>query len=71
MGEDESVQPGREIQLAILSGSGVCFALEREMAQLSMELCDDGRLVYIEEATHWVQHDAADQVNTLMGDFLK
>ncbi|MFN8372002.1 MAG: hypothetical protein U0694_03880 [Anaerolineae bacterium] len=41
------------------------------MAQLSVDLCDDGRLVYIEDATHWVQVDAADQVNTLLGDFLK
>jgi pimeloyl-ACP methyl ester carboxylesterase len=46
------------------------IALEVEMAQLSIDLCDDGRLVYIEDATHWVQHDAAEQVNTLIGEFL-
>ena len=47
------------------------IALEHEMAQLSVDLCDDGRLVTIEDATHWVQHDAPEQVNTLIGDFLK
>ncbi len=46
-------------------------ALGREMAQPSIDLCDDGRLVFIEDATHWVQHDAADQVNALIHSFLK
>lgn len=45
-------------------------ALGREMAQPSIDLCDDGRLVMIEEATHWVQHDEPDRVNQLLGDFL-
>jgi pimeloyl-ACP methyl ester carboxylesterase len=45
-------------------------ALSREMAQPSIDLCDDGRLVMIEEATHWVQHDEPDRVNQLLGDFL-
>ncbi len=45
--------------------------LGREMAQPSIDLCDDGRLVFIEEATHWVQHEEADQVNELMGGFLR
>lgn len=47
------------------------IALGREMAQPSIDLCDDGRLVFIEEATHWVQHDAADRVNELIYSFLK
>lgn len=44
--------------------------LEREMAQPSIDLCDDGRLVFIEEATHWVQHEEAEQVNQLLTEFL-
>ena len=44
--------------------------LEQEMAQLSVELCDDGRLVFIDEATHWVQHEEAERVNQLISDFL-
>ncbi|MBT3337300.1 MAG: alpha/beta hydrolase [Anaerolineae bacterium] len=44
--------------------------LGREMAQPSIDLCDDGRLVFIEEATHWVQHEEAERVNKLIGSFL-
>ena len=35
-------------------------ALSAEMAPLSLELCDDGRLVFFEAATHWVQRDEAE-----------
>jgi pimeloyl-ACP methyl ester carboxylesterase len=44
--------------------------LGREMAQPSIDLCDDGRLIFIEEATHWVQHEEAEQVNELIDSFL-
>lgn len=44
-------------------------ALLREMAQPSIDLCDDGRLVFLEEATHWVQHEEADAVNAMLADF--
>jgi pimeloyl-ACP methyl ester carboxylesterase len=40
--------------------------LGREMAQPSIDLCEDGRLVFLEEATHWVQHEEAQQVNELI-----
>lgn len=40
------------------------------MAQPSIEFCDDGKLVIIEDATHWVQHDAPERVNGLLLDFL-
>lgn len=46
------------------------IALGKEMAQPSIDLCDNGRLEFIEEATHWVQHDAPDKVNTLIKEFL-
>jgi pimeloyl-ACP methyl ester carboxylesterase len=45
-------------------------ALGREMAQPSIDLCDDGRLIFIEEATHWVQHEEAERVNQLIHEFL-
>jgi len=45
--------------------------LSREMAQPSIDLCDDGRLVMIENATHWVQHEEAERVNALLGEFLR
>lgn len=45
-------------------------ALDASMAQPSIDLCDDGRLVMYDDATHWVQHDAADRVNAeLLGFF--
>ena len=46
------------------------FALGVEMAQPSIDLCDDGRLIVIPDATHWVQHEAAVQVQALIADFL-
>jgi pimeloyl-ACP methyl ester carboxylesterase len=38
-------------------------ALGSEMAEKSVRLCDNGRLLFFEDATHWVQHDAAAEVN--------
>ena len=46
------------------------IALGREMAQPSIELCEDGELTFIEEATHWVQHEVPLRVNQLLLDFL-
>lgn len=41
-----------------------------ELARPSLELCTRGELVEIDEATHWVQHDAPDEVNRRLIDFL-
>ncbi len=46
-------------------------ALGRELAPPSIDLCDDGRLVYIEEAGHWVQHEEPRRVNALISEFLR
>jgi len=43
--------------------------LGQEMAQPSIDLCDNGSLVLIEKATHWVQHEEADRVNELIKSF--
>jgi epoxide hydrolase 4 len=45
--------------------------LGKEMAKQSIDLCDDGQLVFIEEATHWVQHEEAERVNELVDRFFK
>lgn len=45
--------------------------LGRVMAQPSIDLCDDGRLVFIEEATHWVHHEESDRVNALIEEFFR
>jgi pimeloyl-ACP methyl ester carboxylesterase len=39
-------------------------------AEASIALCDDGRLVWIDEATHWVQHEEPARVNRLILEFL-
>ncbi len=44
--------------------------LGQQMAQPSIDLCENGRLVIIEEATHWVQHEEAQRVNQLISTFL-
>lgn len=44
--------------------------LKRELAQPSIDFCDDGRLIFIEEASHWVQHEEAERVNELIVLFL-
>jgi pimeloyl-ACP methyl ester carboxylesterase len=46
-------------------------ALQVAMARESLEYCENGRLELIPDATHWVQHDAAEKVNKLLLDFLK
>jgi pimeloyl-ACP methyl ester carboxylesterase len=46
------------------------IALGREMAQPSIDLCDDGRLVFVEEAGHFVQHEEPQRVAELILGFL-
>ncbi len=46
-------------------------ALSHRMARPSIDYCDNGNLVLFEDATHWVQHDAPNEINTLLLDFLK
>lgn len=46
-------------------------ALARWMARPSIDYCDDGKLIFFEDATHWVQHDRAAEINTLMIEFFK
>ena len=44
--------------------------LGREMAQPSIDLCDDGRLVFVPEASHWIQHEEPERVTReLLGFF--
>ena len=44
--------------------------LERGLAEASLTLCDHGRILWFEDATHWVQHEEPDRVNTAMLEFL-
>ena len=40
--------------------------LGREMAQPSLDLCDQGRLVLFDETTHWITLEEAERVNELL-----
>jgi pimeloyl-ACP methyl ester carboxylesterase len=42
--------------------------LDAAMAQPSADLCDAGRLVMVLDATHWVQHEAAERVTALLAE---
>jgi epoxide hydrolase 4 len=46
------------------------FALSHRMARPSMDHVDEGNLILFPEATHWVQHDAAEEVNHYLIDFI-
>lgn len=46
------------------------FVLSHRMARPSMDYVDEGNLILFPEATHWVQHDAAEEVNHYLVDFL-
>jgi pimeloyl-ACP methyl ester carboxylesterase len=43
----------------------------RSVADESLKLCDDGRLVPFPDATHWVQHEEAGRVNGALIGFLR
>ncbi len=45
-------------------------ALSPKLAEPSIALCRTGHLSWIEEAGHFVQNDAPERVNVLLGDFL-
>ena len=40
--------------------------LRHEMAAESIRLCSQGRLLYFDDATHWVQHEEPDRVNAVL-----
>ncbi|HEX2685363.1 MAG TPA: alpha/beta hydrolase [Kofleriaceae bacterium] len=44
--------------------------LSSTMAQPSVELCDHGKLVMLDDATHWLHWDAPERVNPLIANWL-
>lgn len=44
--------------------------LRHEMARPSIDMCKNGRLVIIENATHWLHHEKVKQVNQLILEFI-
>ena len=45
--------------------------LKREMAAPPEKLVPNARVVHLPNATHWVQNDAADEVNRLLLEFIR
>jgi pimeloyl-ACP methyl ester carboxylesterase len=45
-------------------------ALSHRMARPSMDYCDDGKLLFFTEATHWIQHEEANEVNQHLLEFI-
>jgi epoxide hydrolase 4 len=43
--------------------------LGHEMVQPSLDLCDRGRAVFFENATHWVQHEEAAEISRCLIEF--
>jgi pimeloyl-ACP methyl ester carboxylesterase len=46
------------------------FALSRRMARPSLDYCEEGNLIFFPDATHWVQHEEAEDVNHHLIDFV-
>jgi pimeloyl-ACP methyl ester carboxylesterase len=46
-------------------------ALSHRMARPSLDFCQDGKLIFFEDATHWVQHDEGELVTQYLLDFLR
>lgn len=61
-----SLQPRRVTVPTLVLWGENDVALSKEMAQPSCDLCDQAELVTFPEATHWVQHDEAEEVNRLL-----
>jgi pimeloyl-ACP methyl ester carboxylesterase len=60
-----------EIKVSTLMMWGVKdVALTYRMARPSIDHCEDGKLIFFPDATHWVQHEAAEEVNHYLIDFL-
>lgn len=46
-------------------------ALTKDLAQPSIDLCENGELIFFPNATHWVQHDEAEAVNRHILNFIR
>jgi pimeloyl-ACP methyl ester carboxylesterase len=58
-----------QVPVQIVWGRQDRYALPA-LAEASRALCSDARLTFLDEATHWVAHDAPQRVNEILLDFL-
>jgi pimeloyl-ACP methyl ester carboxylesterase len=45
-------------------------ALDPDLAEAGMALCDEAEVFHLPHATHWLQHDEPEAVNRLLLEFL-
>jgi len=45
--------------------------LGQQMAEQSIAQCEDGRLTWLEDATHWLHHEEPERVSQILTDFLR
>jgi pimeloyl-ACP methyl ester carboxylesterase len=57
-----------KVPALLILGKNDQFA-DEAMARESLQYCDDGHLEMFETATHWIQHEKAAEVNTLLSEF--
>lgn len=68
-GQGQGVDLGRIRPPTLMIWGANDIALSQTMAQPSIDLCDDGCLVFLEDASHWVQHEEPETVNRLLLEF--
>jgi pimeloyl-ACP methyl ester carboxylesterase len=70
---EKPLAPAREYRIScptlIIWGKRDAYAVP-ELAESSKGLCVKGRIVWLDQATHWVQHDQPVQVTELLSEFL-
>ncbi|HLJ46287.1 MAG TPA: alpha/beta hydrolase [Bryobacteraceae bacterium] len=53
----------------VIRGKNDAYAMP-ELAEATRKICEDGRVVYLDQSSHWVQHDEPGKVLTLLSAFL-
>jgi pimeloyl-ACP methyl ester carboxylesterase len=64
---DQQADPRVRVPTTVIWGARDGF-LRRELAPASLDYSDDGRLFWLEEASHWLHHEEPDRVNALLLD---
>ena len=44
--------------------------LSRKLAKETIKICPNGQLIFVDDATHWINHEKPDVVNKLILEFL-
>jgi pimeloyl-ACP methyl ester carboxylesterase len=66
-----SLAPARiRVPVRVIWGDRDAF-LDRGLAEAAIALCDRGEVFHLPDATHWLQHEAAETVNRLLIEFLR